>query len=178
MGYSLVGMIDENNVITITGFVPDGEYAIKYEKADGSTIDIGDLTLGANNLFVIGGDGYIMNGRCSSGGADRTDSNGIIVSNYIKVSNGDTIYMNKPIATQSQLYSGMKLTDGSVKGFLSNNTSFISNLSTANGITRFTVSNANADYIRISIDLSYGTALTDADVKNAGVIITVNEPLA
>jgi hypothetical protein len=128
------------------------------------------------NLFVVGGDGYVLNGRCSSGGANRTDSDGCLVTNYIKVSKGDTVYLNKEIV--STVHSGMKLNDGSVTGFLPTDTNYITNLSSSNGITQFTVNNTNANYIRLCIKINYGTVITDTDVINAGVIVTVNEPLS
>ena len=179
----VVGNLDSDNNIILSGNLADGAYTLRYENEDGTYTEIGTLEVGnavpePTNLFVVGGDGYIINGRCSSGGADRTDTNGNVVSNYIKVSNGDTVYLNKPISTATGEYSGMKLTDGTVAGFLPSDTAYISNLSTANGITQFTVSNANADYIRLTMNVNYGTAITEADVVNAGIIITVNEPLS
>ena len=98
MGYSVFGYVDENNDVILSGNLADGTYTLKYEMADGTYSEIGNLVVGEIvaepvNLFVIGGDGYIINGRCSSTGADRSDSNGYIVSNYIEVENGDTVYI-------------------------------------------------------------------------------------
>ena len=128
------------------------------------------------NLFVLGGDGYILNGRCSSTGADRTDANGCIVSNYIKVSNGDTIYVNKNIG---QSYSGFKLSGGSTSAaIIPTDTTKIKNYSVTNGISKFTINVANVEYIRIQIAFnSTATAITNEYVQSQGVIITVNEPI-
>jgi hypothetical protein len=179
----VVGVLDEANNILLSGNLADGTYTLKYENADGTYTEIGKLEVGAivpepTNLFVVGGEGYVLNGRCSSGGADRTDSNGCIVSNYIKVSNGDVVCVNKPFTTTSGAFFGMKLIDGSINGFDPTNTDYISNVSTTNGITQFTVSNANADYIRLCLNINLGVALTNDDVSNANVVITVNEPLS
>lgn len=128
------------------------------------------------NKFVIGGDGYILNGRCSSAGADRTDAGGYVVSNYIAVSNGDTVYVNKPIGTAN---SGVKLSDGSVAAAaIPSDSTYIENYSVSNGISQFTIKNANVEFVRIQIQLATnGLAITNTDVENAGIIITVNEPI-
>ena len=44
-GNDVVGNVDSNNNIVITGTIPEGSYYVKYEMADGSKIDIGDLVL-------------------------------------------------------------------------------------------------------------------------------------
>lgn len=128
------------------------------------------------NKFVLGGDGYILNGRCSSTGADRTDANGCFVSNYIKISNGDTVYVNIPVGTQ---YSGFKLSNGNTDAaMIPSDTTKIKDYSVTNGITRFTINIANVEYIRIQLVLNNSnSAITNDDVENAGVIITVNEPI-
>jgi hypothetical protein len=128
------------------------------------------------NLFVAGGDGYILNGRCSSTGADRNDSKGCLVSNYIKVSNGDTVYVNQEINTQ---YSGFKLSDGSTTGaVIPSDTTKIKDYSVTNGIAKFTINIENVEYVRVNIVLNNNnTAITETDVENAGIIITVNEEI-
>jgi hypothetical protein len=129
------------------------------------------------NKFVLDGDGYILNGRTSSTGADRTDSPGCFVSNYIKVSNGDTIYTNIGV---SNAYSGFKLSDGTTTAaMIPTDTTKITNYSVTNGITKFTINVANVEYVRVTLYLnSTGTqSITNTDVENAGVIITVNEPI-
>lgn len=42
----VIGTIDENNNILLTGKLADGTYTLKYENEDGSYTDIGTLTLG------------------------------------------------------------------------------------------------------------------------------------
>jgi hypothetical protein len=131
------------------------------------------------NLFVVGGDGYILNGRCSGNGQNRTDSDGYIVSNYIKVENGDTLYIkNASVSESSNAGSGIKTTNGNTVGLVPKNSADITNYSVSNGITQFTINRADADYIRICFVISPSTALTNSDVTNEGIIITVNEPLS
>jgi hypothetical protein len=179
-----IGIVGDDNTITLTGDLVDGTYNIKYEMEDGSNIDIGELTLGTSepaytNLFVVGGDGYVLNGRASSSGADRADTNGCVLSNYISVKNGDVVYIKNATIRQDDVrYSGMKLADGSTVGLKPNASEYITNYSEANGITQFTINKADAAYIRVCFDIDYGTALTNDDVSSKGIIITVNEPLS
>lgn len=43
-GNPVFGYVDENNNIILSGNLADGNYSIKYEMEDGSTVDIGQLT--------------------------------------------------------------------------------------------------------------------------------------
>lgn len=179
----IIGVLDESNNILITGDLADGTYTLKYENEDGTYTEIGELVVGEiipepTNLFVVGGEGYILNGRTSSTGADRTDSNGCVVSNYIDVSNGDTVYLkNATLCVRAGAYTGVKLSDGSTIGVIPDSSEYITNYSVSNGITQFTINHSNADYIRIVMELNYGTVITDSEVTSAGIIIAVNEPL-
>ncbi len=47
------GYVDENNNIVLNGSLADGSYNIKYEMADGSTVDIGDLVLDSNVYYSV-----------------------------------------------------------------------------------------------------------------------------
>ena len=184
MGYSVFGCVDENNDVILSGNLADGTYTLKYEMADGTYSEIGNLVVGEIvaepvNLFVIGGDGYIINGRCSSTGADRSDSNGYIVSNYIEVENGDTVYIkNATVSNSASAYSGMKLTGNNTIGLVPSTSESITNDSEANGITQFTINKADAAYVRICIVISSGTAITNDIVASKNIIITKNEPLS
>jgi hypothetical protein len=44
-GAVLHGDIDDNNIITLTGILAQGSYTFKYEKSDGTTVDIGTATI-------------------------------------------------------------------------------------------------------------------------------------
>ena len=178
----VIGVLDDSNNILLSGNLENGKYTLKFENTDGTYTDIGILEVGKivpepTNLFVIGGDGYLLNGRCSSKGAHRVDNTGCVLSNYIDVKNGDTVYVkNAPV--RSTTYSGIKLTDGSCIGLMINTSEYITNYLESNGITQFTINKADADYIRITMDVNYGTSITNDDVINTGIIITVNEPLS
>lgn len=253
----VVGFVDENNNIVLTGNIANDNYSVKYEMENGTTVDIGVLkfdysvtntltnctnsngatsvvnggsytaiisansgyelktvtvTMGGSpvtvsggninipsvtgdivitavavetsteqptNLFVIGGDGYIANGRCSSTGEDRTNNNGYLVTNYIDIKNGDTVYIkNATVKNDTNCYSGIKLTDGTTIGLYPNNSEYITNYSESNGITQFTINKADADYIRITLEIyTDGRSATEERVSEIGIIITVNEPI-
>lgn len=55
MGVSgdVFGYVDENNNIVVQGDLPDGTYSVKYEMADGSTVNIGNLVLDTNVYYTI-----------------------------------------------------------------------------------------------------------------------------
>lgn len=42
----VVGNVDDNNNIVITGYLPDGEYTLKYAYTDGTTSDVGSFVVG------------------------------------------------------------------------------------------------------------------------------------
>lgn len=49
----VVGNVDSNNNIVLVGNLTDGTYTIKYEMADGSIVDIGNLVLDTNVYYSI-----------------------------------------------------------------------------------------------------------------------------
>lgn len=155
------GNVDSGNNIILNGDLADGNYYIKYEMADGSTIDIGELVLDTTtepeenytNFFVVGGEGYIEPGRCSSTGADRTDATSSFVTNYIDVEYGDAVYIEGyQTPTSTNPYCGVKYTDGTTGGFmLETDTTTVKDFSFANGIAQFIINAENADYVRFTI---------------------------
>ena len=73
----VVGVVDENNVITLAGDLPEGTYTAKYKMADGSTVVIGDFehdgsTSGGNS----GGSSSGGNNGGSTGGDTGGGSSG------------------------------------------------------------------------------------------------------
>ena len=173
--------IDVANIETIAGALIKTSRSPEFMTEEGFNKAIANLKLnGIEGLIVIGGNGYITNGRCSSTGEDRTSNNGYIVTNYIDIKNGDTVYIeNASISTDANNYSGMKLTDGTTIGLYPNNSEYITNYSESNGITQFTINKADADYIRITLEIyTDGKSATEERVSALGIIITVNEPLS
>lgn len=79
------GNVDSGNNIVLNGDLADGEYFIKYEMSDGSTIDIGELVLSAdiveptyNNILTSGDYEIQLNKRWSNSAKGYSDCNGMI----------------------------------------------------------------------------------------------------
>ena len=49
----VVGNVDSENNIIVTGKLTDGTYTVKYEMEDGTTVDIGDLVLDSNTYYSV-----------------------------------------------------------------------------------------------------------------------------
>lgn len=49
----VVGNVDSNNNIVLTGSLSDGTYTIKYEMADGNTVNVGTMVLDSNVYYSI-----------------------------------------------------------------------------------------------------------------------------
>ena len=106
----VVGYVDSDNNIIVSGTLAKGTYTVKYEMEDGSTVDIGKLVLEepaevSPNLVVtsVGSDGQIYNGAgyrdgyyaSSSGMSDSSDSACVVtglIPNVLK-STSDSIYV-------------------------------------------------------------------------------------
>lgn len=110
LGTPVFGTIDENNVITLTGALPDGKtYTFVYEDADGNKNTIGTylkvtapaytnvLPLAIDKTgAVYNGTGYKVGARIGSSGSEGTVSNTsatnpIFLTGYIQVPAGATI---------------------------------------------------------------------------------------
>lgn len=52
-GNPIFGYVDEDNNIIVQGDLTDGTYSVKYELADGSTVDIGNLVLDTNTYWSV-----------------------------------------------------------------------------------------------------------------------------
>lgn len=122
----VIGTLDENNNMILTGDLADGTYTLKYENADGTYTEIGSLVVAEapeepvyTNLAVptdssaqadweagnwcnesfIGGSSY---GYRAAAGTSR------VTTNTIAVENGDTIYVkginfSTDVSTQTQV---------------------------------------------------------------------------
>ena len=106
----VVGYIGEDNTIVLTGAVPEGAvYSVKYEKSDGTVIEIGDLSLEEAVEVVItnqiplsvGSDGQPFNGgqgwktgyRISGSSGGESAQTGTEVTGFIPFKYGDTLYI-------------------------------------------------------------------------------------
>ena len=99
-GNPIFGYVDKNKNIVLSGNVLSGDYTIKYEMENGSTIDIGNLVFNLDepdepvivNLFKPSTATY--NARLGSDGTIRTDAPGAVVSDYIDVTSISKIKIN------------------------------------------------------------------------------------
>lgn len=97
----IVGIVDSDNNIVLTGELADGTYTIVYESADGEQTAIGGFTLGqVLELFVPAT--CVLNARLSSSGAESSQ-NGTFVTDYIDI--GDL----EPSGTRTILFSGFQI---------------------------------------------------------------------
>jgi hypothetical protein len=111
-GESVLGRVDEQNNIILTGALADGTYTLKYEFADGSVITIGTLehhagtTVYTNQISIstdyddsiYNGTGYASGARIRSNGEVGTVTytnapNIIFLTGFIPVKNGDVVRM-------------------------------------------------------------------------------------
>lgn len=85
LGASVIGTVDEDNNIILTGDLADGTYTFKYENADGTQTDIGTVEVSSTE----------------DGGDDGTEDNGGEA--------GETTYTNLADATSSDWLDGYRL---------------------------------------------------------------------
>lgn len=109
-GLPVFGIVDDNNIITITSQLSDGTYILKYENDDGTTTEIGSVTIGngededpayTNQIPLSlasdgseyvghnGEDGYSVGYRLNSSG-EESQQEGMCCTGYIPY-DGETI---------------------------------------------------------------------------------------
>ena len=72
---SVLGYVDENNVITLVGSLPDTTYTLKYEMEDGTLIDIGEFAFDGSSSGGNSGGNSGDNTDGGSSGGTTTDNN-------------------------------------------------------------------------------------------------------
>lgn len=106
-GNPLFGYVDKDNRIIVSGNLPDGTYAVKYELEDGSTVEIGQLVLteaepeaytnriplsvDVNGNPFNGGQGYKTGARLSMSSGGESTAEGYECTGFIPVTKTDTI---------------------------------------------------------------------------------------
>lgn len=85
----IYGYVDENNNVVLSGDLVDGTYTLKYENEDGTTTEIGSLTLGEvgpayTNLFDPA-KASINTRYSNSSGTLNTSATGYVLTDYIPV---------------------------------------------------------------------------------------------
>lgn len=110
MGVSgdIVGYIDNDNTIVLSGALAEGEYTVKYEMEDGTFVDIGTLSTVEEEVIINqipistntdgtlyvgtnGEKGYKTGFRLSSSSGGESAASGVEVTGFIPCKYGDTI---------------------------------------------------------------------------------------
>lgn len=182
----VVGYIDENNNIVLSGALPEETYTVKYETEDGSLIDIGELSLGEiveiinqipisqnadGSLFVgtNGEKGYKTDTRISGSSGNESSQTGTETTGFIPITYNDTVYIENIVDDGSRV---MGVYDSNHAKLI---TTALGNIGTFDGgIISFKMSSSvfssatstNFAYIRIS-----------ASEITADSIVTVNQPI-
>lgn len=190
------GYVDENNTIIINN-LPDGSYTVKYEMADGSTIDIGNLEVADEpaqayinqipasinadgDLFVgtNGEAGYKTGYRLSLSGGSESAQAGTEVTGFIPVKKSSVIRV-KNIAYEGDSTRGVvgydasfaKLATGSgvgLDGFLGTDA-----YDEGNGVRR---SQALSHYTHFNDDSLAYIRICSTDINETS-ILTVDEEI-
>ena len=121
------------------------------------------------NVFSTSGDGFLDTGRLSSGGADRTDAGpDSLVSNYIAVQNGDVVYVENA-DVYSNLNSALYKVDKTfIALFTQSGSSDVTTNNTTSGQNQFTITNANAGYVRLCLKPSASIKVNQASASTVG----------
>lgn len=131
----VVGTVDENNNILLSGDIPDGTYTLKYLNEDGTYTEVGSLVVGeiepepdsptytnliplsidaSGNPFVgnNGEVGYKTGYRISASSGGETITNTVECTGFMPVGYNDTLYF-KNITFENDVYSNYALYDSS-----------------------------------------------------------------
>lgn len=90
----VIGVLDEANNILLSGNLADGTYTLKYENADGSYTEIGNLVVGDAGLTYtnwIEEAGYIANTRLSLSSGNETATTDYECTGFIPAKINDVI---------------------------------------------------------------------------------------
>ncbi len=190
----VIGTIDENNDVILTGNLADGTYTLKYENEDGTYTEVGSLVIGAEpeptytnliplstdasgNLYVgtNGEKGYKDGYKISVSTGNESAVEGIKCTGFIPVGYNDVLYF-KGISFEASGSNTNYVVYNSNKSRLGGGNWYKEISGGVNGeVVSIAVSSlnpalgdvdANVAYIRIS-----------ASVMDENSIITVNEPI-
>lgn len=175
MNDGIMGTIDENNNIILSGSLSGGTYTAYYEltNSDGtkSLVEIGELTLAEEeipepepaaptNFFksapvvtdkVYGAeDAILAGGRVNDSGEYRHDGGReCLLTNYISVQAGDEIEMTN-LSFYTTLKSAMYKSDKTmIGGFLPESGDYVTDVTTNGTVQTFKIAHEDAGYVRI-----------------------------
>jgi hypothetical protein len=187
----VVGYVDENNNIILSGNLAKDTYTVKYEMEDGSAIDIGELSLAevvgiinqipistdASGKVLVGANGekgYKPNTRISASSGEERSIDGIETTGFIPCKYNDIVYI-KNVTVTSSTNENMAFYDSEkafIAGYYTKDFFGATTGALANGSPNKAVSDAltaekdRLAYIRIS-----------ANTISADSIVTINQPI-
>lgn len=192
-GEMVPGYVDSANNVVITG-LPDGSYTVRYEMADGSTIDIGSLEVADESapaytnqipvstdvdgdLFVgtNGEAGYKTGYRLSLSSGSESAQEGTEATGFIPATKNSVLRI-KDIAYAGDTVRGVVGYDASHTKLPGNNGVALSSLFTIDEGNGVTASRALSNFPHFySDDLAF-IRLCSTDI-NENSILTVDEPI-
>ena len=171
----VVGYVDSDNNIIVSGTLAEGTYTVKYEMEDGTLVDIGTLsTVPAptyTNLADPSSSDWLTDTRISyssSSGATKAYT-GMTTTNFFQVSKGDIIRIK-----------GMELISNSnaVIAFYDSSKAFLSQAYfNGSGVASLEGDVVKTSYIP-NVNTAYARFCGTSPTNTSDVIITVNEDIA
>lgn len=182
----VIGTLDANNNIVITGELADGTYTFRYENTDGTYADIGSLTVGNGgtevtytNLADTSAEaGWLNDKRFSTSNLSTEtikDQTGAIITNYIQINIGQTLRIKgiDCVNTTGSIVPVMARYNPKDTFITLRQLGSLGTYDAATNISEFTFSNSvilDGDYIRMCGALVDGYTADD-------VIITLDEEI-
>lgn len=194
----VIGTLDENNNILLSGALADGTYLLKYENEDGTYTDIGSLVVNTDATVIInlaepdetatGETAWTSGGWCNSSFiagssyAYRSATDGKITTNTIAVNYNDVVYV-KGIEYNTGTFPQLAVFDAdgnylkhNYVSAMQNTNSYISELTATDGGDYWSFknhgSNGHTDtgtrFIRIA-------GMPSGDISD--IVITVNQEI-
>lgn len=185
------GYVDENNTIVLNGNLAEGSYSVKYEMADGSVVDIGELSLVATPTYtnLFDASNVVLNARTNSSGG-TTAYDGAVISNFIDISNKVPFTTNTKIYIKGADFDATDTRASKISTYKSKPASGYSGVYSeaiksqmtindeGNGVISVTIDPVNASsgvkYMLLTLRVK-DTAITADDVKD--IIVTIDEPI-
>lgn len=179
---SVMGQVGEDNKIVLNGVLQKGIYIIQYELEDGSLVDIGTLNVDGNsdtnnptvtNYFDI--KTALLNHRLGSGG-NTSAFNGMLVTDYIPVNStmyGQRFWINGVTLINSSSYNYIvRIVYYDTSKNMVNQNNYINSVEDLCYYVRPVPSESFTEgYIRISLVLKDGEALSESDVANLTITL-------
>lgn len=168
-GGDIIGNVDSQNNILLTGNLADGTYTLKYENKDGTYTDVGTLVVSELvkyvNLFSQDGEGFANNTDFSGA------SNGRFVTNYIPCKDGNVLHVKGATIYKLKAHNSVDNAWGSpvYAASLGEAVSAYDDAVKVYTITKSTTGVSNID--KVQCEIRSGNTALDS------VIITVNQDI-